>query len=361
MSFETAFMFGKIAIVLMGLLAVVPIMLFVERRGSALIQNRLGPNRMGPFGLFQAACDVLKFIFKEDRAPDHVNKYYWHIAPWIAVIPSFMTFAVIPFAGTYTDANGHLQFQIANLDVGILYCFSIASLGVYGIIMAGWASNNKYSLLGSLRSAAQMISYELSLGLSIVGLAMIFQSVKLGEITAQQGEVLWTIAGIEIPKWGVFLQPLGFVLFVVSVFAETNRLPFDLPEGESELIAGYHLEYGAMRFALFMMAEFINMAVASALICTLFFGGWQLLPGMDWVVGHLDALGILPSGGALVLCQALSFVTKIAIWMWIFVWVRWSIPRFRFDQLMNLGWKVMFPLALLNVLITGVLIYMGVL
>lgn len=355
------FMLVKIAVVLAGLLAVVPIMLFVERRGSALMQNRLGPNRMGPFGLFQAACDVLKFVFKEDRAPDHVNKFYWHIAPWIAVIPSFMTFAVIPFAGPMEFEGTRYVFQIADLDVGFLYVFSIASLGVYSIIMAGWASNNKYSLLGSLRSSAQMISYELSLGLSIVGLVMVFQSLKLGDMTAAQGAPLFTIAGIEIPRWGIFLQPLGFVLFVTSAFAETNRLPFDLPEGESELIAGYHLEYGAMRFALFMMAEFVNMAVASALIATFFFGGWQLLPGFGWVAHQVAEFGLLQEPLAIVLFQGLSFVIKISLWMWIFVWVRWSLPRFRFDQLMNLGWKVMFPLALLNVFATGALIYLGVL
>jgi NADH-quinone oxidoreductase subunit H len=359
---EQMLMFIKIGIVLAGLLATVPIMLFVERRGSALMQNRLGPNRMGPFGLFQAACDVLKFIFKEDRAPGHVNKFYYTIAPWIAVIPAFMTFAVIPFAGSLTFDGTTTQFQIANLDVGVLYCFSIASLGVYGIIMAGWASNNHYSLLGSLRSSAQMISYELTLGLSLVGLMMVFQSVKLGEIAAAQGETLFMIGSIAVPKWGIFIQPVGFLLFLVSVFAETNRLPFDLPEGESELIAGYHLEYGSMRFALFMMAEFINMAVASALITTLFFGGWQLLPFLTIPVAWVQSLNLFPNPGLVeVLFQGLSFVIKVASWMWFFVWVRWTLPRFRFDQLMNLGWKVLFPLGLLNVLVTGFLIYKGVL
>jgi NADH-quinone oxidoreductase subunit H len=202
---EVLFMFLKIGIVLVGLLSVTPIMLFVERRGSALLQNRLGPNRIGPQGLLQAPLDVLKFIFKEDRAPAHVNKFYFSLAPLVVLIPALMTFAVIPFAGN--------DFIIANLDVGILYCFSIASLGVYGIIMAGWASNNKYSLLGSLRSSAQMISYELTLGLSIVGLVMIFQSLKLGDIVSAQGETLFAMGGLSIPSWGVFLQPFGFVLF----------------------------------------------------------------------------------------------------------------------------------------------------
>lgn len=361
-SIETTLMFVKIAIVLMGLLLTVPIMLFVERRGSALMQNRLGPNRMGPFGLFQAACDVIKFLFKEDRAPGHVKKGYYSLAPWIAVIPAFMTFAVIPFAGSLTIQGTEIFFQVANLDVGVLYCFSIASLGVYGIIMAGWSSNNKYSLLGSIRSSAQMISYELTLGLSIVGLMMIFQSMKLGDIAAAQGEVLFTFAGISVPKWGIFLQPVGFILFIVSIFAETNRLPFDLPEGESELIAGYHLEYGSMRFALFMMAEFVNMAVASGLITTLFFGGWQLLPGFKFLIEIVMSTGLIPNEGlVLVLFQGLSFVIKVAFFMWFFVWVRWTIPRFRFDQLMNFGWRVLFPLGLLNVLVTGILIYKGVL
>ena len=361
-SLELSLMFVKVAIVLMGLLLTVPIMLYVERRGSALMQNRLGPNRIGPLGLFQAACDVIKFLFKEDRAPGHVNKFYYTIAPWIAVIPAFMTFAVIPFAGSLTVQGTDVHFQVANLDVGVLYCFSIASLGVYGIIMAGWSSNNKYSLLGALRSSAQMISYELTLGLSIVGLMMIFQSLKLGDITEAQGQTLFTIAGLEIPRWGIFVQPVGFILFLISVFAETNRLPFDLPEGESELIAGYHLEYGSMRFALFMMAEFVNMAVASGLISTLFFGGWQLLPFFGHLVTFVQGLGLVENQGlVLVLFQGISFLLKVAFFMWFFVWVRWTLPRFRFDQLMNFGWKVLFPIGLINVFVTGLLIYKGVL
>jgi len=349
---DILFMFIKIGIVLVGLLSVTPIMLFVERRGSAMLQNRMGPNRIGPFGLLQAPLDVIKFIFKEDVAPGHVNKFYFSLAPMVVLIPALMTFAVIPFAGN--------DFQIANLDVGVLYCFSIASLGVYGIIMAGWASNNKYSLLGSLRSTAQMISYELTLGLSIVGLIMIFQSVKLGDIVSAQGE-FWNLGGIEIPKLGIFMQPVGFLLFLVSSFAETNRLPFDLPEGEPDLVAGYHLEYGSMRFALFMLSEFVNMTVASALLATLFFGGWQYLPGMGWLATHLAGESTESIYLMSTVFHGLSFVIKIACFMWFFVWVRWTLPRFRFDQLMNFGWRVLFPLALLNVFITGILIYLGVL
>ena len=350
---EIMFMFLKIGIVLVSLLMVTPIMLFVERRGSALIQNRLGPNRFGPQGMFQSALDVLKFIFKEDRTPAHVNKFYFSLAPVVVLVPALMTFAVIPFAGN--------DFIIANLDVGILYTFSIASLGVYGMVMAGWASNNKYSLLGSLRSAAQMISYELTLGLSIIGLVMIFQSLKLGDIVSGQGETLFSVGGMNVPRWGVFIQPLGFILFLVSAFAETNRLPFDLPEGEPELVAGYHLEYGSMRFALFMLSEFANMTVASALLATLFFGGWQYFLGLGWVAEQFAGSSSAVAYAASTICHALSFVIKTAGFMWFFVWVRWTLPRFRFDQLMNFGWRVLFPLALLNVFITGLLIYFGVL
>lgn len=206
-----------------------------------------------------------------------------------------------------------------------------------------------------------MISYELTLGLSIVGLMMIFQSVRLGDIAAAQGETLFTVAGFNVPKWGIFIQPVGFLLFLISVFAETNRLPFDLPEGESELIAGYHLEYGSMKFALFMMGEFINMSVASALIATLFFGGWQLLPGLAWVVQQVANITQVDVLLVTVLFQGVSFVIKVAFFMWFFVWVRWTLPRFRFDQLMNLGWKVLFPLGLVNLFVTGILIYKGVL
>lgn len=359
---DIIFMLVKVVLVLGALLTTVPIMIFTERRGSALIQNRLGPNRIGPLGFFQTIADALKFMFKEDVPPGHVNKFYYTIAPWICVIPAFMTFAVIPFAGSIVLSGKEYVFQVANLDVGILYCFSIASLGVYGIMMAGWSSNNKFSLLGALRSSAQMISYELTLGLSIVGLVMTFSSVKLGDIALAQGETLITIVGVNIPRWGVIIQPVGFILFLISIFAETNRLPFDLPEGEAELIAGYHLEFGSMRFALFMMAEFVNVTVASALISTLFFGGWQLLPFFGYLAHAVYGLGIIENESIVTaLFQAFSFVLKMAFFMWFFVWVRWTVPRFRFDQLMNFGWKVLLPIALLNVFVTGLLIYEGVL
>ena len=353
----------KCLIVAVLLIHVVPLMVWVERRGSAVMQNRLGPNRIGPLGLLQGIADGVKAVFKEDMTPAHVSRFYYLAAPIVCLIPAFMTFAVIPFGSDITIGGIQIKFQIADLNVGLLYIFSVASLGVYGIIMAGWASNNKFSLLGSLRSSAQMISYELALGLSVIGILMIFSSVSLNEIVRQQGQALAQLGPVTIPKWGFFVQPLGFIIFLTSAYAETNRLPFDLPEGESEIVAGYHLEYGSMYFALFMMAEYINMAVAAALTVTLFFGGWQMLPGFPalqaWLVQEFSLVGT----GAELVRVALeigSFVIKTAFFLWMYVWVRWTIPRFRYDQLMDLGWRVMLPLALVNIFVTGVLIYYGV-
>ena len=358
-SFEWMIMGAKIAGVVLVLLHVVPIMVWIERRGSALMQNRLGPNRVGPLGLLQSLADVVKFIWKEDTIPGHVEPFYYVLAPLVAVVPAFMTFAVIPFASSIVW-NGHtINFQIADMNVGILYIFSVASLGIYGIIMAGWSSNNKYSLLGSLRSSSQMISYELSMGLSVIGLVMIFSSVQLGDIVRGQGEIMH-LGMLHFPKWGILVQPLGFLIFLTSVYAETNRLPFDLPEGESEIVAGYHLEYGSMKFALFFMAEYLNMTTASGLLATLYFGGWQMLPGMPYILNHLNLTGMTYEWMR-ILFELSSFVIKVGSFMWLFVWIRWTLPRFRYDQLMDLGWKVMLPLSLVNIFITGFLIYYKVL
>jgi NADH-quinone oxidoreductase subunit H len=338
-------------------LNVAPVMLWLERRGSAWMQMRLGPNRIGPFGFFQPIADAIKLISKEDPVPGHVNKFYYLLAPSVSVIPAFMTSAIVPFAAPIPLSDGSLfSFQVADLNVGILYAFAIGSLGVYGIIMGGWASNSKYSLLGALRSSSQMISYELTLGLSIIGIVMAFSSVELSAIVSGQGAKWFELAGVTVPRLGVFLQPLGFLLFLTAAFAETNRLPFDLPEGESEIIAGYHIEFGSLKFAAFMMAEYVNMFTASCLIASLYFGGWHMLPGFGWVLQHLGVEGqaLFWTRAGL---QALSLLLKIAFFMWFFVWVRWTLPRFRYDQLMDLGWKVMLPLALGNIFVTGVLIY----
>lgn len=346
---------AKCLFVFVVLFHVAPVMAWVERRGSALLQNRLGPNRIGPFGLLQSLADGIKFIFKEDPIPGHVDKVWYTLAPIVSLVPAITAFAVIPFAGSIEIGSHVLSFQAANLNVGLLYVFSITSLGIFGIIMAGWASNNKYALLGSLRSSSQMISYELSMGLSVIGIVMAYSSVHLPTIVEAQHATLFHLGPIAIPKWGIFIQPLGFIIFCTAAFAETNRLPFDLPEGESEIVAGYHLEYGSMKFATFMMAEYINMTTASALMTTLFFGGYR---GLGWLLPYLPVAAEYQAW-ALVGLQLAAFFAKLGFFMWFFVWVRWTLPRFRYDQLMDLGWKAMLPLSLLNIFGTGVAIYLG--
>lgn len=349
----------KCLIILGIVLTVVPGMLFLERRGSAWMQNRLGPNRLGPFGTMQPVADAVKLIFKEDFIPEHVHKFFFGISPFVCMLPSLLTFAVIPFAAPIVVDGHTLTFQVADLDVGVLFILAIVSLGVYGIMMGGWSSNNKYSMLGALRSSSQMISYELSMGISLVCMLMIYSTVNLNEIATLQGQ-FWTIGEYQIPKWGVFLQPLAFIIFLTTTYAETNRLPFDLPEGESEIVAGYHLEFGSMKFASFMLAEYSNMFTASGLVTTLFFGGWQLLPGMGWV---LEWLNVAPPYYEWVRAafQATAFLLKVGFFMWLYVWVRWTLPRFRYDQVMDLGWKLLLPLSLANLLLTGMLVYGGIL
>lgn len=347
-------------IVVLGIWVVtVPVMTWIERRGAAFMQKRLGPNRVGPLGLFQVVADAIKMLWKEDVTPGHVNKFYFTLAPVLTLIPALMTFAVIPFAGPMKLGGYDISFQVADLNMGVLYVLAIGSLGIYGFIMAGWSSNNKYAILGSLRSSAQMISYSLSLGLSIIGIVMAFSSVELGAIAAGQGQSLFQWGAFSIPRWGIFIQPLGCLLFIAAIYAETNRLPFDLPEGDPELVAGYHLEYSSMRFALFYMAEYLYMTTASALIVAIFFGGWQMLPGMSWLLKTL-ALSEGASSIVRVAFELCSFALKTAFFLWLYIWVRWTLPRFRYDQLMSFGWKVMFPLGLLNVFITAVLVYYGV-
>lgn len=353
---------AKPAIICFILLNIVPIGVWMERRGSAFIQNRLGPNRIGPLGLLQGIPDAVKAMMKEDFVPAHVTKFYYLLGPVLVLVPAYMTFAVIPWASTLNLDGRIIPMQVSDLNVGVLYILSITSLGVYGIIVSGWSSNNKYSLMGALRSSSQMISYELSMGLSLVSMIMVYSSVQLGDMVTAQAQTLIQLGPVAIPKWGIFFQPVAFLIFTTSVYAETNRLPFDLPEGESEIVAGYHLEYNSMKFALFMMGEYINMFVGAALITTLFFGGYQMLPGMGWVHGQLvAALGLNPtfSGGLQILFEALSFFAKTFFWYWTYIWVRWTVPRFRYDQLMDLGWKILLPLSLANIFATGLAIFYG--
>lgn len=335
----------KLAVVLVALLTTVPIMVWVERRGSALIQDRLGPNRVGPFGLLQPVVDAVKLMTKEDLVPAGVNVFLFILAPSIALIVALSTFIAVPFGlDDGLELFGHKVdgFIVApDLNIGILYIFAIASLGVYSIVLAGWSSNNKYSLYGGIRASAQAISYELAMTVSVVGVLMAAGSLHLQDVVHAQSGAYFGI----LPKWNVFPQFIGAVTFVVAAFAETNRLPFDLPEADSELVAGYHTEYSSMKFAAFFMSEYIHMVTSAALITILFFGGWEL----PWI-------GVPFSGWLAGIFSIAVFVAKVAFFLWFFVWVRWTLPRFRFDQLMALGWKVMVPLSVLNFLWVGVAI-----
>lgn len=318
------------------------LLVYAERRVSAFIQNRLGPNRVGPWGLFQGIADVAKLLLKEDIVPASAYKSIHDLAPIISIAVSLSTFAIVPFGNTIELFGSQVKLMIADVNVGILYLLSITSLGVYGITLAGWSSNNKYSLLGGLRSSAQMISYELSMGLSIIGVVMVAGTLRLDQIVLHQARYI----GGWIPAWNIFLQPVAFITFVVAAFAETNRLPFDLPEAEPELVGGYHTEYTGLKFGLFFLAEYANMFTAGAVIVTLFLGGWHL--------PYAESLGL--SAFTLSILQVLTFCVKLIIVLLFFIVVRWTIPRFRYDQLMNIGWKVMLPLALANVLVTGLVI-----
>jgi NADH-quinone oxidoreductase subunit H len=345
-SFGIVATLGKMAVWLTVLLSTAPVMLWVERRGSALMQDRRGPNRVGPLGILQGIADAVKFLFKEDIVPAGADKPLYLMAPMLALIPALTTFVVIPFGPVVEVGGRAVNLLVADLDTGVLLLLALASLGVYSLVMAGYSSDNKYSLLGAVRASAQMISYELALTLSVVAVLIPVGSFRLDAVVAaQQGTWLGFI-----PQWNVLPQFVGFLVFLVASFAETNRLPFDLPEAESELVAGYHTEYSSMKFALFFMGEYMSMATLSALAATLYFGGWHL-PGIDytgpWAWVAVKGLTVL--------------VAKIAVFMLFFVWVRWSFPRFRFDQLMRLGWKVLLPLAIVNLVAMAALTLAGAL
>jgi len=407
----------KIVVPFLVMFQIIPLLIWLERKGSAYIQDRPGPNRAAIQGvrlggLFHALADVLKLITKEDIIPNHVNKIYYLAAPVIALTIACITFVVFPFAAPITIAGEVFTFQAANLNAGVLYILAVTSISVYGIMLAGWSSNNKYALLGGLRSSAQMISYELCMGLALMSLLMWTGSLGMNDIVTTQTQNVW--------RWNFMWEPIACLILIVSAFAECNRAPFDLPESESELVAGYHIEYSSMKFAMFFMAEYANMIIASALIITLFFGGWQVpfmsttslqdhaggLLTFSLIAFSLLSLAggflltrkyrkgkygdkrdfeplILGSGGLLVgfilivaaillsginfsleskmwiaaVFQILTFITKTLIMCWVFIWVRWTLPRIRYDQLMNLGWKFMLPLAMANVVITALRMY----
>ncbi len=316
-------------------LMIVAYTVWAERRILALIQGRLGPNRVGPAGLLQPFADLLKFIFKEEIIPDKATKFVYLLAPVIAITAALMTIIVYPFGPTVTIPFTDISFPlvIARFDIALLYVLGITSVGVYGIALAGWSSNSKYSLMGALRASAQMISYELSLGLSLVGVVLMSGTLDLYNIVEQQ-------TGWFGMHWNIFFQPLGFIIYLISAIAETNRVPFDLPEAETELVAGFHTEYSALKFALFFMAEYVNMFTVSVLATTLFLGGWSG-PG----VAQLPILGFF------------YFLAKVIFFLFLYIWLRGTLPRFRFDQLMNFGWKFLLPAVILNVILTATVAY----
>ncbi len=407
----------KIVFMIVVIFGMVVTLIWAERKGAAFIQDRTGPNRaqiagirLG--GLVHPIADVLKLLFKEDIRPERAHKVLYSLAPFIVMSVALLTFAVIPFGDSIQIAGRRIPLIVADLNVGILYVLAIASLGTYGVVMAGWASNNKFSFLGGMRAAAQMISYEISMGLALMGILLIFSTFRLTDIVVGQSELIWGF----LPKWGFIVQPLGFILFLTAIFAEANRNPFDLPEGESEIVAGFHLEYSSMKFALFFMAEYAHMVVAAMLVTTLYFGGYgipwlprpaleahaqtllplvivffalfciwmsvlffrrvqrernkfgdardrepvlggvnfAILAGLSLFSLTLKPWTVGPVGAELfaTIMQTLAFLGKMVFFAWFFIWMRWTLPRFRYDQLMALGWKVMLPLGLVNLVIT---------
>ncbi len=328
----------KILVVMLVLLTCVAYLVLVERRVSAFIQNRIGPNRVGYKGLLQPVADVIKLFIKEDIVPKLATKPLHRLAPIIAIVVSLSTIAVVPFGDKINLFGYEIKLQIASVNIGILYVLALTGLGVYGIAIAGWASNNKYSLLGGLRSSAQIISYELSMGISIIGVILVSGTLELDKIVEFQHG--W--------RWFVLLQPIGFITFFVAVFAETNRLPFDLPEAEPELVGGYHTEYTGLKFGLFFLAEYANMITGSAIVVTLYLGGWQF--------PYLQSFGLPEFWTSII--QVGTFAAKVGAVLLFMIIIRWTVPRFRYDQLMDLGWKFMLPLSIANVIVTAFIIYL---
>lgn len=325
--------FVLILVVVMASLGIAMYTTFAERKVAAILQDRRGPNRAGPFGLLQPLADGLKLFFKEEIIPNFSSKFLFILGPSMAMLTAIMTSAVIPWGDKVHFFDRDISLQIANVDVGILYVFGVVSLGVYGIMIGSWASNNKFSLMGGLRAASQIISYELAMGISLIALIMVTGNLDLKEMVLQQ----------QKGNWNIIYQPLGFLIFLICAFAECNRTPFDLPEAENELIGGYHTEYSSMKLGFYLFSEYINMFVSSVIMSTLFFGGYDC--------PFVNEANFSPNIAALIGIAAL--MAKVVAFLFLFMWVRWTIPRFRYDQLMNLGWKVLIPLALVNMLATG--------
>jgi NADH-quinone oxidoreductase subunit H len=352
-----------------------PVITWIERKQSAVMQDRIGANRadvggLTLLGLLHPLADVFKLLSKEDVVPTGANRIMHLVSPVIAAIPAVIAFAVVPFGGVYVLGGEEFSLVAANPDWGLLYIFAIGSIAMYGTVLAGWSSNNNWSLLGGLRASAQMISYEVTMGLSVVGVFMVFSTLQLQDMVVAQDDTFRvfgffeTLFGlslppwldwVRLPAWGIFYQPLGFVMFLTTIMAENKRPPFDTPEGESEIIAGYHLEYSGMRFGLFFMAEFIEVLVIAALMTTLFLGGWTVpwLP-TETIIGAVA--GIFGEGFATGICiivHFLMFMLKVVVMIWLQMALRWTLPRFRYDQVMDLCWKVLLPLSIANIFVTG--------
>jgi NADH-quinone oxidoreductase subunit H len=329
-----------IVIVVMSSLVIAMYTTFGERKVAAIMQDRRGPNRAGPFGLLQPLADGLKLFFKEEIIPNLSSKFLFILGPCLAMLTAMMTGAVIPWGDKVHFFGRDISLQIADVNIGILYVFGVVSMGVYGIMIGSWASNNKFSLMGGLRAASQIISYELAMGIALIALLMVTGSLSLK-----------TMVGFQMDGyWNIVKQPLGFLIFLICVFAECNRTPFDLPEAENELIGGYHTEYSSMKLGFYLFAEYINMFISSSVMVSLFFGGYDIPFVND---AHLtQSIGV----NWVALIHTFSFLAKVIFFLFLFMWVRWTIPRFRYDQLMNLGWKILIPLALFNMLVTGALI-----
>lgn len=322
---------------------------WAERKVAAIMQDRIGPNKAGPFGLLQPLADGGKFFFKEDFTPDNAERFLFVLGPSIVMFLSLLTGAVIPWGKSLNIAGQSFDLQVANIDIGVLYIMGLASISVYGMMIGGWASNNKYSLIGAIRASSQMISYELAMGLSLLAVIMTSGSLDLGKVASDQSTgKLWGLFEIDGMNWNIFYQPVAFIIFLIAALAETNRHPFDLPECESELVTGYSTEYSSMKLGLYLFGEYVNMFISNALIVTLFFGGYNY-PGINWVGENFgeNIAGIL---------SIVAFLMKVFFGIFLFMWIRWTIPRFRYDQLMHLGWKKLIPFALINLLITGAVV-----
>lgn len=343
----------KAAFFLTCVLTLTAFLTWLERKQSAVMQDRLGANRapvfgFRAFGLFHIFADALKMFFKEDYVPPGGDKLLHTMAPFAALFFALMSFAAIPFGDSIQIAGRNIQLLVFPLNVGLLFILAMMSMGIYGTFLAGFSSNNKYAYLGGLRASSQMISYEITMGATLVGLLMIFGTLDLGELNRAQGSLLWG----WLPKWGIFLQPLGFLLFITAGLAETKRVPFDLPEGESEII-GYFLEYSSMKFGAFFMTDFVETILIAALLATLFLGGWQV-PYLQADGFHLPwGAGWALSSLAVTVLQFASFALKVVFLCWFLLLIRWTLPRFRYDQLMHLGWKILLPLSILNIFVTG--------